>query len=113
NFGKTKVQLDVVQFDEGLLSNSRKLLLYRIMQEQLNNIVKHAKATEIRITLQASGKSCCFSVRDNGVGVEIDEKKKGFGLKNIQNRVQLLNGQVHFVSAPGKGFLLEVRFDIE
>jgi signal transduction histidine kinase len=110
NFRNTQVHLDIGQFDENILSGPQKLLLYRIVQEQLNNIYKHAQATQIVIELRHEDNTCHFIIKDNGIGTQLDEKKEGLGLKNIRNRVKLLNGQVRFISAPGNGFWMQVEF---
>lgn len=110
NFRKATVNLDTSQFDETILSGYKKLLLYRIVQEQLNNIIKHSHATKIDIELKNTGNNCLFLICDNGVGMQFNEKNIGFGLKNIQHRVEMLNGNVKFITSPDNGFRMNIEF---
>jgi signal transduction histidine kinase len=77
--------------------------IYRITQESLTNIFKYAEAKEVKIDLYTTDKSICLIVVDNGKGFDINEKKQGFGIKGMQERVAALNGYLRFDSAPEKG----------
>lgn len=88
------------------------LMLYRIVQEQLNNILKYAKASKVTIALKTTAKAVELSVTDNGVGFDPAEKSKGIGLKNIRNRVEFYAGRLKVVSAPGKGCTVEVSIPV-
>ena len=96
------------QSDVGL-----KLMLYRIIQEQLNNVLKHAKATEVAINLSQNKKSITLSIFDNGVGFDTTEKNKGTGLSNIISRAKLYNGKAIVISQPGEGCSLIASFPVE
>jgi len=91
------------------------LALYRIAQEALNNVRRHAQATRVQVQLDTDMDSICFSVEDNGQGFEMtsslnDLAQQGsFGLMGIQERVELLEGQMTIHSEVGKGTRLEVR----
>ncbi len=89
-----------------------KLNIYRIVQEQVNNIVKHADATQATITLNEDEKMVYVSVIDNGKGFDPVLKRKGIGISNIINRAGSFNGQVIIESSPGKGCKLEVRIPL-
>ena len=104
------ITLNVSRFEETILPNSKKLLLYRIIQEQLNNIIKHANATEVYIELFNLENNCELLIRDNGIGAQLSNRKDGLGLKNIRNRVEVLNGDVEFVSSQGNGFCMQICF---
>ena len=86
----------------------KELMLYRIIQEQLNNISKYAKATEARIELKCLPDKYHLRVEDNGIGFDLSQKAKGIGLKNIRNRVQFYGGTLHIDTAPGKGCKTEI-----
>lgn len=90
------------------LSETHKITLYRILQEQLNNTIKYSKANLVKVILLADKTNVRLTIEDNGVGFMCDAKKSGIGLKNIQNRVAGLNGQVQVKSQPGRGCLLTV-----
>ena len=84
--------------------------VFRIAQEQLNNILKHARATEVTISLLQNKKSIILSISDNGVGFDTGKKQKGNGLDNIKSRAASYNGTGDFVSQPGQGCVLTVTF---
>ncbi len=78
-----------------------KLNLFRIFQELITNILKHAEATEIKVLLRCSVKSIILIVEDNGCGFVTNNKKKGIGLKNIIIRAENINGKHKFKTVPG------------
>ena len=85
------------------LKTDVKLQLFRIVQEVVNNILKHAHASEISINLRVTDAIVALVIRDNGVGFDSTEKAKGLGLKNIEFRAQLLSAKSRFKSAPSRG----------
>jgi signal transduction histidine kinase len=94
----------------GLLSTDSETVIYRIVQEGLNNIVKHAGATEARVTLKHIGNEVALTVEDNGRGIETGNGKgNGFGLAGIQERARMLGGSCTVDSRPGQGTILTVR----
>ena len=78
---------------------------YRIIQELTTNILKHSEASLIVINISHDGKLLNITVEDNGVGfdVEHDAEISGIGLKNVRNRVELMNGTIDFQSQPNNG----------
>lgn len=90
------------------LTDTRKLVLYRIVQEHMNNIIKYAKASQIRISLRSADNKVYLTLQDNGVGFDLSKKTKGIGFKNILNRVQLYSGEMNVETEPEKGCKLEV-----
>lgn len=88
-----------------------KLSIYRIVQEQMNNILKHAKAKEVVIELYRD-EDIRLSVNDDGVGFDTKKKRKGIGIHNIQTRVGLYGGKIKIHSEPGQGCQLRVEFPI-
>lgn len=87
---------------------SQRLALYRILQEQLNNIIKHAEATKVHISLSWSGGNVLLTVRDNGKGYDAGAKTNGAGINNMISRAKVFNGVVYVETAPQKGCLLSV-----
>ncbi len=94
---------------ENGIEPSLKLTLYRILQEQLNNIVKHAKATAVRVEFFNQENFIRLVVTDNGKGFDIKTIKKGMGLDNIRNRAELQNGTAEIESHPGEGCRLTIH----
>lgn len=90
------------------LSNNKKLILYRIVQEQMNNIVKHARATHAEVELKTSRKKAHLVIKDNGIGFDPKQKAKGIGLNNIVSRVEMHNGNLEIISSSGHGCVLKV-----
>ena len=86
-----------------------KLNIYRIIQEQLNNVYKHASASRVDIKMVADGGQAHLSIHDNGIGFEVGIKKNGVGIVNIINRVESFNGHVSFETNPGIGCKLEIH----
>ena len=82
--------------------------LYRIAQEQLNNIEKHAKAADASVTIISTRKQISLLIKDNGIGFDAKMKRNGIGLTNIMNRAESLNGSVKITAEPGNGCLLQV-----
>ena len=94
------------------VSMNQKLAVYRIVQEQLNNIIKHACATHVSVSLSQADDHTILTVRDNGKGFDTLGKRNGIGLNNIISRAKVFNGKVKIDSAPGKGCLLMVSLPI-
>jgi two-component system sensor histidine kinase UhpB len=91
------------------LSNNKKLIIYRIVQEQVNNILKHSRATEASIELKTLRNWLHLAIKDNGIGFDTRKKSRGIGMNNIISRVEMQNGKMEIVSEPGKGCLLKIE----
>lgn len=87
---------------------TKELMLYRIVQEQVSNIVKHAAASHVVIALRAGEDGMLLSVQDDGKGFDTQLKAGGIGLKNIRSRVEFYSGRLDIISAPGEGCRLDV-----
>lgn len=87
------------------MDNDKAVILYRMTQEILNNMVKHSGARQIGVLLKASGNLFTLAFNDDGVGFNIEEKtnSEGAGLNNLRNRARLINAQLTLRSAPGNG----------
>ncbi|WP_164975796.1 sensor histidine kinase [Chryseobacterium sp. CH25] len=86
-----------------LISGTIKLNLFRIVQELITNILKHAFATEITVLLRVSVKYLSLVVKDNGRGFPMEKYNKGIGMKNIQSRSRKINAVYKFKTKPEKG----------
>lgn len=93
--------------DELPVSNPDKdLIIFRILQEVLNNIIKHSMASQLTITLEHSNEKKCLCISDNGIGFNLDKLKSdqiGMGLHNIQKRAALIGGETMIESKLNKG----------
>jgi signal transduction histidine kinase len=95
------------------VDKEKSLAIYRILQEQLNNILKHAAASKIDITLKQSDKETWIIIIDNGNGFDTKARRNGIGLNNIYSRATLNKGSMTIDSAPGKGCKLEVSLPLK
>jgi two-component system, NarL family, sensor histidine kinase UhpB len=91
------------------MTSEVKLCLYRIIQEQVSNILKYAKATNVQIVIDADESGCFLIIEDDGIGFDTSKRSKGIGLKNIESRCSLFNGTMNLKSAPGKGCSLKIQ----
>jgi PAS domain S-box-containing protein len=94
------------------IDKNMEVMLYRIAQEQLNNIRKYASATHAVISLSMDRRHLSFSIADDGVGFDTKQKAKGIGLKNISSRVDFYSGDISINSEPGKGCELEISIPL-
>lgn len=90
------------------LSQQQQLALYRIVQEQFNNIIKHAEASKVSIELTGSNDLVNLLIRDNGKGFDPKAKRQGVGLSNILSRIELFDGKLEVIAAKGSGCTLKV-----
>lgn len=90
------------------LNNKTALNIYRIYQELLQNIAKHAKATVVVVLLSQFNNELNLTVEDNGIGIDNDGIKKGIGWINIENRVKLFNGRVSVESEKNSGTTVSI-----
>jgi PAS domain S-box-containing protein len=109
---KLHVSLTADEAIEELLDKNQKLTLFRIIQEALNNAIKHAKATSVAIKIFYNAASTEVIIEDDGVGFDLKTVKKGAGLKNIQNRIYLINGTHTIESVPNQGSKIIINFPI-
>jgi PAS domain S-box-containing protein len=98
--------------EEDILNAPTKLTIFRIIQEQLNNIVKHSGATIVALKISYKEHLLSISVSDNGKGFIVNADNAGLGLKNITSRAHLFNGQVSIQSELNKGTELKVQFTV-
>jgi signal transduction histidine kinase len=93
------------------LDEQTETVLYRVIQETVNNVIKHAKATKLDIQLVKDEDGISATIEDNGRGFDSSKikGKEGIGLKNILSRVEFLKGTVDFDSSPGKGTLVAIH----
>ena len=96
------------------MEETTEVMLYRIIQEACNNIVKHANATEVLIQTSKIHDDLMVVVEDNGLGFSenVDEVNGGIGLKSIESRVKFLEGQVDIASTE-KGTCITLQIPVE
>jgi len=99
---------------ERAMSDKFKMNAFRIVQEQLNNILKHASASDIHITMSEKKAEFALSIADNGIGFDGTKKMNhtGIGISNIISRAESYRGRARFITKPGKGCKLVIAFPI-
>ncbi len=116
-FSKNSFELNVsttVKF----MDKQKELLIFRIIQEALNNTVKYSDANSVKVIMQKEDDNLVISILDNGKGFDLqtvyENKKAGqmAGLKNMRQRAESLNGQLEILSTPGKGCKIIARIPI-
>ena len=85
------------------ISDDLKLNIYRIIQEQMNNILKYAEAKNVKISIKTQENAICIKISDDGKGFDVEKKRNGIGISNMINRIESFNGEVAIESSPGKG----------
>jgi len=105
---KVKITRQISGLDNELLKQDLHIGVYRILQEQLNNVLKHADATEVLVKLERTDDKLHLLVTDNGKGFVVQGHKQGIGLVNMQTRAENLNGTFELTTCPGKGCRVKV-----
>ncbi|WPQ61113.1 7TM-DISM domain-containing protein [Chitinophaga sancti] len=109
--GFTRLELSI-KGTEREIDNQRKLVLYRIVQEGIQNAIKHAKASAVHIRLDYTGTLFLVEIEDNGEGFDKEatlQQNRGLGLHNMFSRATLIGGEAHIVSHPGKGTIIQIK----
>jgi PAS domain S-box-containing protein len=105
-----KIDFQQNGINEEELSEDLEVDIFRIVQEQLNNIIKHAKASWAIINLTRNANEIILLISDNGQGCDLLKTKMGMGIINMVSRVELYDGHVTTFSKPGEGYELKVVF---
>jgi two-component system sensor histidine kinase NreB len=109
---KQNIQLELRHLDEEIITPAIKETLFRIAQEQLNNITKHANAKTVTISLSNDDHRVTMVIRDDGLGFDLTQKRRGIGITNIITRAETLNGKAEIHSLPGKGCTLSAEIPL-
>jgi len=107
--------VEVAPIDE-LFSKEDEINIYRIVQECVNNILRHSQATEARVVVNRTGDVMQITVSDNGQGFSADERaqgRRGLGLTGIAERTKMLGGTYRMTSAPGQGTTVSVSISTD
>lgn len=98
----------------GRMDDTQTRLIYKISQIALANVVEHAAAQNVWLTLQSHAEGYRLEIRDDGVGFDLDRSKQAsLGLVGMEELSNMLNGEIVFLSVPGKGTVVEVCFPAE
>lgn len=108
-----KVKFDHSGLDDRI-EQSTEIALYRIIQEVLNNMIKHSEAAEIIVELKKLGKKVHLQIQDNGKGFDVSkiDQSKGIGWKNIYSRLSMINGEIDIKSGLNEGTVININLVI-
>jgi Signal transduction histidine kinase len=99
-----KYQTSIEQDDDlPALGNDRPIILFRMIQEIVNNVIKHAEADRIHLVAKKENDNLVIRIQDNGKGFDISKTSQGVGLQNLRSRARMINADMHIQSAPGSG----------
>lgn len=109
------IQLHVDDNIDSVLYEQQQIILYRVLQECIQNILKHAQATQVDIAILNDDEWISVTIEDNGIGfdTQITKNGLGLGLQNIQNRIHFLNGTVEWDSHIGAGTMIAIHLPIQ
>ena len=85
-------------------------MVFRIAQESLNNVRRHAHARQAILRLVREGKDCVLTVSDDGIGFDTAHRRHGYGVLGMDERARLLGGVLELESTPGHGTVVRLRF---
>jgi len=89
------------------------LNIYRILQEQLSNIIRHSKATIIHIDIKTEKLKLTMIIKDNGIGFDVNKQKNGIGIMNMKRRAEMFTGKFNLITKPGQGCILRIDIPID
>jgi PAS domain S-box-containing protein len=121
-FSQHYSQIEIIQqidIDEHEVPEPLKIVIYRVIQEALNNVAMHSKADMIYVRLKKSGNYFEAEVEDNGRGFDCkrvpnaEDRSTGFGLKSMRERVEIIGGSFSLHSAPGTGTCIHIAFPVD
>jgi signal transduction histidine kinase len=98
--------------DADVLDSELETTIYRLAQETLTNIVKHARASHVHVSIHHDGSDLTLEIKDDGVGFDPEQRSAGFGLGGMRERVYLAGGTLEVNSAPGRGTLVRARLPV-
>ena len=94
------------------VSNKKKIHIYRIIQEALHNIYKHANASKVTISFKLKNNVICLIISDDGSGFDVNKAKSGIGLKNMNSRIKEINGTINITSEKDVGTKVTIEAPI-
>ena len=86
---------------------------YRVLQEALNNVARHAKSTTAKVRLSLAGTSLSLEIEDSGPGFPATTTREGMGLISMRERAEILRGKIDFINAPGSGALVRLNVPLQ
>jgi PAS domain S-box-containing protein len=100
--------------EDVVIGHEMEIAIYRMLQEMLNNVTKHAKASQVDVILDIDDEQVALTVRDNGVGIAAERRdnNKTYGLRGLRERATFFGGSVDIRSTPGAGSIITIRLPL-
>lgn len=105
---KKKIRLP----DESLIGSKVKTTIFRIVQEQVSNVMKHSEAKNLYLGLEFRDHNLYLAIKDDGKGFHLSENRNGMGFLNMKSRVAIMDGSINIQSSPGDGCAIEVNIPL-
>ncbi len=108
------IQYSITNFN-GFIDKKKENITYRIIQEALNNIVKHSKARNAKVIIVGSEKNINIQISDDGIGCDqhfLENENNGFGISNMKERTNLLGGEILFQTCPNEGLKINLTIPL-
>jgi signal transduction histidine kinase len=112
--GVIEIESEIDSIDN-LFSEAGEISIYRIVQESINNVIKHSSASEARVVIKALENTVLITIEDDGTGFDYEnaKSKSGFGLVGLKERTELLNGEFSIASKIGEGTRIKVKIPVQ
>jgi PAS domain S-box-containing protein len=107
-----EIKFHETRMSEQVLPDEWQINIFRIIQEQMNNIMRHSNATQASISVSRGDNEILLLIKDNGKGYDVSSEKKGVGIMNIKARMALFNGSLTIKTEPGSGYELRAAFPL-
>jgi two-component system sensor histidine kinase UhpB len=104
--------LDIKELKEEEIEEDLKIAIYRIAQEQLKNILEYAEAKSVNIHVFTEDEKLTLIIGDDGKGFDLSTPRSGVGIANMTSRAEVFNGKVEIDTAPGKGCIIKIIFNL-
>jgi signal transduction histidine kinase len=98
--------------DDVMFSSVEGMNLFRVIQESMNNVIKHSDADKIDLIFSQENNHLTFAIRDNGKGFDTQNFKAGNGLSNMESRIASINGEIFINSATNKGTEIRIKMNV-
>jgi len=104
-----------LQTEENLpqLGSEKPIILFRMIQEMINNVIRHANASRIDVSVRRENENLMLIISDNGRGFDVQTASQGAGLRNLENRAKMINADLYIRSEPGSGTSITIALKIE
>jgi PAS domain S-box-containing protein len=109
---KTSIQFLSYGLKNHPINRELQTTIYRIIQEQLTNVIKYAIASSVKVVIAATNTEIAVQVQDDGIGFDLKEKNKGNGITNMIARAETVGGSLIFDTSPGKGCTMTAEFPL-